>query len=308
MKYFITLVLLLSVFSGNIFAQKQKVWIDADTGNEMDDLYAITRLLKDTTVEIVGLSSAHFNNADLLVFEKWNAYNTKGFVTVAESQRLNELILKTLNKSDICNPMGADRQIGRSWGQTDPRASEASRAITEAAKAMPAGQKLDIITLGSLTNVASAVILAPEIISKIRCFSLAAGYNPKMRVWNKNEFNVRNDLNAFDYLLNLTNFNFTIMPVDAAIKLQFNREDTYSRLDEKNETEKILKLRWMEHNPLDTLRIMWDLALVEAYLKPSWAKIITATTPPENVKRNVQVYSFLNEKALADDFWRNLKQ
>jgi len=60
----------------NGIAQKQKVWLDTDTGNEMDDLYAIVRLLKDTTVEIAGLSSAHFNNADLLVFEKWNVFVT----------------------------------------------------------------------------------------------------------------------------------------------------------------------------------------------------------------------------------------
>ena len=55
-------------------AQKQKVWLDADTGNEMDDLYAIVRLVREPSIDLVGLSSAHFNNPDLLVFEKWNAY------------------------------------------------------------------------------------------------------------------------------------------------------------------------------------------------------------------------------------------
>jgi purine nucleosidase len=64
------------------FAQKQKVWLDADTGNEMDDLYAIVRLVKEPSVDLIGLSSAHFNNADLNVFEKWNAYDTKGLNTI----------------------------------------------------------------------------------------------------------------------------------------------------------------------------------------------------------------------------------
>ena len=32
-------------FFVSCFAQKRKVWIDADTGNEMDDFYAITRIL-----------------------------------------------------------------------------------------------------------------------------------------------------------------------------------------------------------------------------------------------------------------------
>ncbi|TAG52799.1 MAG: nucleoside hydrolase, partial [Cytophagales bacterium] len=89
MKY-IYVFLISIIFISNTFAQKQKVWLDADTGNEMDDLYAIVRLVKEPSIDLVGLSSAHFNNADLLVFEKWNGYNAKGLNTVAESQRLNE--------------------------------------------------------------------------------------------------------------------------------------------------------------------------------------------------------------------------
>jgi purine nucleosidase len=34
------------LWAGNVAAQKPQVWLDADTGNEMDDLYAIVRLLK----------------------------------------------------------------------------------------------------------------------------------------------------------------------------------------------------------------------------------------------------------------------
>ena len=82
----------------------------------MDDLYAIVRLVKDTSVDLVGLSSAHFNNADLLVFEKWNAYDTKTLKPVVESQRINEEILQILNRLDIPHPIGADRQIGWAWG------------------------------------------------------------------------------------------------------------------------------------------------------------------------------------------------
>lgn len=61
-----------------ISGQKNPVWLDADTGNGMDDLYAIARLVKEPGVDIAGLRSAHFDNPDLLVFEKWNAYETRG--------------------------------------------------------------------------------------------------------------------------------------------------------------------------------------------------------------------------------------
>lgn len=305
MKYILSILCLLIFSSG--FAQKQKVWLDADTGNEMDDLYAIVRMVKEPSVELVGLSSAHFNNPDLLVFEKWNAYNSKGLNTVAESQRLNEQILKALGRLNIVHPIGADRQIGRSWGQEDVRDSEAAQAIIKIVKSLPENEKLDILTIGAMTNIASALILAPEIKSKIRCFSLGAQYNPKTEVWNKNEFNIRNDLNAFDFLLNLEGFNLTMMCLEAALPLQFHREDTYNKLDEKNEAQKILEDRWREQNPQDETRVMWDLALIEAYLNPAMAQIKTVKTPPENKQRNIRAYIKIDEKALANDFWNTLK-
>ncbi|MGE5393721.1 MAG: nucleoside hydrolase [Candidatus Saccharibacteria bacterium] len=290
------------------FAQKQKVWLDADTGNEMDDLYAIVRLVKDPNIELVGLSSAHFNNPDLLVFKKWNAYNTKGLNTVKDSQRLNEQILKALGKMNIPHPMGADRLIGRAWGQEDPRDSKAAQGIIAAVKSLPEGQKLDILTTGAMSNLASALILAPEIKSRIRCYALGAQYDPATKVWNKNEFNIRNDLNAFDYLLNLEGLDLTMMCLQAAYPLQFQREDTYHRLDETIAAEKILENRWREQNPQDATRVMWDLALVEAYLNPSLAKIETVNTPPENRQRKIKAYSKIHEKELAEDFWKMLKE
>jgi len=306
-KQFIILILMLVVGS-QVNAQKQKVWLDADTGNEMDDLYAIVRLVKTPSIDMIGLSSAHYNNPDLLVFEKWNAYDTKGLNTVAESQRLNEQILKAMGRLDMNHPLGADRQIGRSWGEQDPRDSPAAQAIIAAVKSLPPNEKLDILTIGAMTNMATALILAPEIKSKIRCFALGAQYNPTTRVWNKNEFNIRNDLNAFDYLLNLEGFDFTVMCLEAAHPLQFQREDTYNRLDEKHEAEKILEDRWREQNPQDETRVMWDLALVEAYLNPTLAHLETVTTPPENKQRKIRAYIKIDEKALADDFWNALKK
>jgi inosine-uridine nucleoside N-ribohydrolase len=304
MKQLITLLftLLLSTYTNC-----QTVWLDADTGNEMDDLYAIARLVKEPGLKIAGLSSAHFNNPDLLVFEKWNAYDSKGLNTVDESQKLNEQILKSLGRSEIPHPKGADRQIGRAWGGRDPRDSPAARSIIEAVSSLPEGQKLDIITIGAVTNVVSAIIIAPEIISKIRCFTLGASYKPETGVWNKNEFNVRNDLNAFDYLLDCVGLDLTIMPLEAALPMQFDRDETYKKLNDKTGIQLILKERWIEHNPQDKTRIMWDLALVEAYLNPSLAKTATVNNPPENRQRAIKVYTGIDEKNLADDFWNTLK-
>ncbi len=302
------LVLLYTLTAPLCYPQNQRVWLDTDTGNEMDDLYAIVRLVKDTSIDVTGISSAHFNNPDLLVFEKWNAYSTEVFNTVAESQRLNEEILQAMNRSDIPHPIGADRQIGRAWGQQDPRDSPAAQGIIAAVKALPEGNKLDILAIGAVTNVATAITLAPEIIPYIRCFLLGARYDAESGVWNKNEFNVRNDLNGFDLLLDCDGLDLTIMPLQAAFPLQFRRDVTYARLNETVEVEEILENRWREQNPQDEIRIMWDLALVEAYLNPDMARVKQALTPPENTQRLIRVYTKIEEKTLEEDFWKILKK
>lgn len=293
---------------GLLFAQKQKVWLDSDTGNEMDDLYAIVRLLKEPAVEVVGLSSAHFNNPDLLVFEKWNAYDTKGLNTLEDSQRLNELILNTMDLAHIPHPKGADRQIGRAWGGSEPRDSPAAQQIIRIAKSLPAGEKLDILTLGALTNIASAIILDPEILPKVRVFSLGARYSQQTRAWSKNEFNIRNDLNAFDFLLDLKDLDFTVMPLDTAFPLQFDREETYKNTDDTIPIEKILADRWREQNPQDKTRVMWDLALVQAYLLPQHSEMLLVNSPPENKSFTLRIYSKIDRDTLVEDFWKVLKQ
>jgi len=295
------------IFSQPGYAQKQKVWLDTDSGNEMDDLYAIVRLIKEPSIDLIGMSSAHFNFADILVLEKYNGYYTKGLVTVDESQRVNEEILKALNRMDLPHPKGANRQMGQPYGKENARNSPAAEAIIKVVKTLPAGEKLDVITIGAITNIASALILAPEIKARIRVYSLGARYNPTTKVWNKSEFNIRNDLNAFDCVLNLDSLDLIVMPLEAAYPLKFQREETYTRLNESIEIEKILEERWKVHNPQDKTRVMWDLALIEAYLKPTQAEIQMVNTPPENKSRMIKVYTKINEKTLAEDFWQVLK-
>ena len=300
--FFVSLFICISL---SIYSQKQPIWLDADTGNEIDDVYAILRLLEDPSVSLVAISSAHFNNPDLLVFEKWNQYpTTSGISTIDISQELNEEIIRQMNRTDIACYKGADRQIGRAWGGFEPRDSEAVRQLVAYVKAMPPGEKLDVISLGALTNVASAVILHPEIIPHIRCYLLGARYDASSGVWDKNEFNIRNDLNAFDYLLNHQEIDLTIMPITTALPYRFKRDETFARLQKDTPTHRLLKGRWEETAPDNKEWIQWDLALVEAYLKPEYAKIEYRPTPPENGTRKVKVYISIETEKLIDDFWK----
>jgi purine nucleosidase len=306
-----TLSLLLFTFfiTSNTFSQKQKVWFDTDMGNEMDDIYALSRILVEVDkYDIVGVSSSHFNNADLLVFEKWNQYPTKDINTVKISQEENEKLLEAFGMMHIAHPMGADRQMGRAWGEYTPRPSDMTKKIIEVVQALPEGEKLDVLFIGAATNIASAIAIEPNIAKKMRLFCMGGKYDAKEKIWNKDEFNVRGDLNAVNYLFNNPDVEWYIMPVETCIVLTFDREDTYTRLDSKYPIEKLLKQRWIESNPDDKTRIIWDLALVEAYLSPDLAKIKSVKTPPENHQHKVNVYTKIDRQAMFDKFWNKIRE
>ena len=296
------------LFFFNSLAQKQKVWFDTDMGNEMDDIFALTRLLVEADkYDIVGVSSAHFNNVDLLSYEKWNQYPTKGINTIKISQDENEKLLGAFKMMNIPHPMGADRQMGRAWGEYTPRPSEMTKKLIEVVQALPEGERLDVIFIGAATNIASAIAIEPSIAKKMTLFCMGGKYDAKEKIWNKDEFNVRGDLNAINYLFNNQDIEWYIMPVETCIVLTFDREDTYSRLDSKYPIENLLKQRWIESNPDDKTRIIWDLAVVEAYLSSDLAKVKSVKTPPENHQHKVNVYVKIDKKAMFDKFWNTLR-
>jgi purine nucleosidase len=299
----------LSVFlSINTSAQKQKVWFDTDMGNEMDDIFALSRMLMETDkYDIVGVSSTHFNNVDLLSYEKWNQYPTKGINTVKISQEENEKLLEAFKMMNIPHPMGADKIMGRAWGEYTPRPSDMTKKLIEVVQALPEGERLDVIFIGAATNIASAIAIEPNIAKKMRLFCMGAKYDAKEKIWNKDEFNVRGDLNAVNYLFNNQDIEWYIMPVETCVVLTFDREDTYSRLDSKYPIENLLKQRWIESNPDDKTRIIWDLAVVEAYISPDLAKVKSVKTPPENHQHKVNVYVKIDREKMFEKFWSTLR-
>lgn len=66
-------------------AQKQVI-VDADTGNEVDDLYALVRILIEPTIEVTALNAAHWQTSH------WSIPNS-----MENSHRLNQQLLGEMN-------------------------------------------------------------------------------------------------------------------------------------------------------------------------------------------------------------------
>jgi len=293
------------------FEPVQEFILDADTGNELDDLYAIVRAVIDEEVTVTALTSAHFNNPQLVTDSLWHIYPTENINTVQISQDINENLLETLGRTEIPHPIGADRMVGYAWGYYEGAQvpeSEATDFIIERAREHSPSEKLNVVTVGAVTNVAAALLQEPSIAENIRLFSLLMRYDEEYNAWNKNSFNARNDINGLDLILDNEQLELYIIPGNVSRTLTFQREETLERLSEwEHPTVNILERRWDEVSAGDSW-IMWDLALVEAIIHPEWATFESVAAPPENGSREIYMISDIDEDQMRNEFWRLMNE
>jgi purine nucleosidase len=290
------LFLLSSVLLINMQAQKPKVILDADTGNEIDDMPTIVLALKSGKIDVLALTAA-----------QWNRVEVCGRQTMQESWVLNNRILSLLGMEHIPNLKGSEYAVGQGqhWGdKTGSKSNEASDFIIKKALEMPKDEKLIVIVTGSATNVASAILLEPKIIDKIAVYFIGTMYHFDRGAFSKNEFNVRSDLNAVETLLDTDNLELHIMPANICTQLLVTQKDIDTRLNLDKGVDRLFKERWNEVNKDGIDWIMWDFAIVQAVLNPGWTKQVTSKTPPENTPRDIFLYTEIDSKAIMEDFWR----
>ena len=68
-----------------------------------------------------------------------------------------------------------------------------------------------------------------------------------------------------------------------------------------------LKQKWMERFPDSQSWVMWDVALVHAFLHPEMAEEMAVLTPPENRQRRVWMYSDIDVEAMQKDYWTTME-
>ena len=275
---------------------RPKLILDCDTANEIDDLYAIVRMLNQDKFDVLGLSSA-----------QWFHYLGKQD-SVQASQQDNEDLVRILGRTDLPTPMGAERPMGKPWGGDEAKDSPAAQFIIKHARAVPAGQRIHVVCTGALTNLASAIKLAPDIAPKIVASLMGFRYDDKKAVWDKSEFNVRRDLNAADFLLNQPSLELHVMSATVSGAFKFDRDDTFARHEKMGKLGRYLTGKWKSKFRDSKTWVMWDLALVEAMLCPGLATEVQVMTPPENRQRKVWIYDSIDTAAMHKDYWSVAEQ
>lgn len=295
------------LFSPSIFTlqsgdQKQPipVIIDADTANEVDDLFALVGAMTSDQLDIRGITAAQFHLSPLASDS-----------TVRESQRINEVLTKLAKRPDIPLPMGSNLPL---HNVNIPQGSPASDFIIQEALKMKKNEKLNLVILGSCTNVASAILQEPRIIPYLHVHYLGIWHDPKKNTFDKKEFNSGNDTLAVNLLLDTPNLDLTIMSATTSQQLVFEKSEVDSHLKGKSALGDYLVNRWETYerwwtreDPEKARWIMWDVAIIETLIHPEWSTVREFCTLAENTARMVKIHTDIDEEAIKTAFWARIQ-
>lgn len=278
--------------------------IDADTANEIDDLFAIVgALAREKTrtggPKLAGITAAHFRTSPLATRE-----------SVTESQAINQELVRLMELPFLRTLEGANGPLKT---KDKPRRSDAAVFILERASLATRDDKLQIFVLGPCTNVASALLLDPEIAEKIHVRYLGFWYDAESGEYDKDEFNTNNDPLALNLLLDNPKLEFTVMTATTSETLQMRRSDLDARLPTDHKVTRYLRNRWDAYNrwwtdedPEKTRWAMWDVASLEAWFSPELATLEERPAPPENGRETLRVFTDIDEEALLDRWFERV--
>lgn len=162
--------------------RRRRVIIDSDVKNEADDQFAVVHALLSPTLEIRGIIPAHFGAARIAD-------------SMLASREELDLVLRLMDLTGtvpIAN--GAATALPST---TEPVDSPGARLIIEEARRTDAGP-LFVAFLGPLTDMASALLLAPDIAQTDTTVIWIGGPPYGDREWAGTwpEFNLRNDIHS----------------------------------------------------------------------------------------------------------------
>ena len=288
-------VLLMFLVAVSSMAQERiPVILDADTGNEVDDIYALSRALIEPSWNVLALNAT-----------QWQSSHWTEPRSMENSHRLNQVVLAEMGLEVKTRRGGVARMYD--WGDMAQH-SAAAYEIIKQANAQGEDQRLTVIALGALTNVASAIYIDPSIESKIKLYWIGSTYDFEEGVLKKQDFNAVMDVQALEIIL-MSAVELHILPINIAAKMQFDYEETRSKLHAGHSLSRLLLDRWFEH--LDggrKNRVIWDLALIQAMIHPELAQVVTITSSKENGSRQIFMYSDIDANKMKEEFFEKINE
>jgi inosine-uridine nucleoside N-ribohydrolase len=232
--------------------------LDTDTYNEIDDQFALVyALLAPERLRVEAIYAAPFTN---------NRSSGPG----DGMEKSYEEILRLLERLNVA-PEGLVYRGSTTYLRPDsgPERSPAALDLVERAMAAPDDEPLYVVAIGAITNVASAMLIEPEIIRKIVVVWL--GGNP-VGLPHTNEFNLKQDVPAsrmmFDSGVPLVH----VPCLGVTSHLLTTRAELSETLKGRNAISDFLYERFCEYSQdhFAWAKEIWDISAIAYLLNESW--------------------------------------
>ena len=193
--------------------QRVPVVLSTDVGNEIDDQWTIVYLLLQPKFEVLGVMSAHAPTI------------------AAPAGRTSHRILIDV----VENRMGMRKHPPLIEGGSEPletsstgKRSPAVDFLIKTSRKFSKARRLTVLIIGAATDVASAILIDPSIVDRIRIVQM--GFTNEQ---GGDEFNIANDVRAVQAILN-SNVPLVIGPGDVCkASLSLNFEQARKMLDQR---------------------------------------------------------------------------
>ena len=237
---------------------KVRMVLDTDTYNEIDDQFALAyALLSQDKVQLEAIYAAPFLN---------NRSKSAGDGMEKSYQEILTLLKFLGTSPQNLAFRGSDRYLA---DVSNPIRSDAALDLVKKAKASSPENPLYIVTVGCITNIASAILIEPEIIKNIVVVWLGGN---GLEWPSQKEFNLMQDVKSAQVVLN-SGVPVVIMPCRPVIShFHTTIPEMGHYLKGKNEISDYLLKSTIEYSGGKDYwsKVVWDVTAVAWLINPSW--------------------------------------
>ena len=280
-----------------------KMVLDTDTYNEVDDQFALAySLLSPEKLDVLAVYAAPY-------------FNDRSSGPEDGMEKSYEEIVRLLGKMGRPSE-GFVFKGSRGYlpdGET-PVESAAARDLVKKAMAMPEGELLYVVAIGAITNVASAILMEPEIAKKI-CVVWLGGH--PLSASTAREFNLMQDVPAARVVLDC-GVPFTLVPcMGVASHLLATVPDMKDAIGGKNALCDALVELFGEYSSdhFGWAKEIWDVSTIAYLVNPDWIPTVLEHSPlltddchwAHDAHRHfIRVATFAHRTPIFRDLYRKL--
>lgn len=248
-------------------AGRVRAVLDTDTYNEIDDQFALVQmLLSPERLAVEAIYAAPFHNS---------RSDGPGHGMELSYQEILRLLERLGRSAEGFAWRGVDAYVGP---EKTARDAPAVDDLIARAKAGSPERPLYVVAIGAISNVASALLKAPEIIDRV----IVVWLGGHALEWpHTGEFNLKQDVGGAQVLFD-SGVPLVLVPCMGVVSHLHSTVPEIERYVEPHgATGKFLAMRFKEYcdDHEGWAKEIWDMAAIAFLLDPDWAPSVLVPTP-----------------------------